>query len=127
MRVPSSPPARECPLGPGPDLCCVSRPDLRLVCLRVRSNTVVFSDPKSETAPPTASEVVQTSNRRFRQEEFLLPAALTKDSESMSVRMRYVQVDTELFPGRPFAQHGWTELEYSVYCFVEPPPLAEMA
>ena len=91
------------------------------------SNTVVFSDPKSETAPPTASEVVQTSNRRFRQEEFLLPAALTKNSESMSVRMRYVQVDTELFPGRPFAQHGWTELEYSVYCFVEPPPLAEMA
>ena len=91
------------------------------------SNTVVFSDPKSETAPPTASEVVQTSNRRFRQEEFLLPAALTKGSGSMSVRMRYVQVDTELFPGRPFAQHGWTELEYSVYCFVEPPPLAEMA
>lgn len=32
------------------------------------SNTVVFSDPKNETAAPTASEVVQTSNRRFRQE-----------------------------------------------------------
>ena len=32
------------------------------------SNTVVFSDPRNETAPPKASEVVQTSNRRFRQE-----------------------------------------------------------
>ena len=98
MRVPSSPPARGAPSALR--ACTV---DLRLVCRRAPSNTVVL-DPKSETAPPTTSEVVQTSNRRFRQEEFMLPAALTKDSESMSVRMRYVQVDTELFPGRPFAQ-----------------------
>ena len=61
------------------------------------------------------------------EQEFLLPAAVTKGSDRMSVRLRFDHMDAELFPGRPFEMHGWTELAYSVYCFVAPPPLTEIA
>ena len=49
------------------------------------SNTVVFSDPHNETGAPNSAEVVQTSNRRFRQEEFLLAAGLTAGCSTMGV------------------------------------------
>ena len=49
------------------------------------SNTVVFSDPHNETGAPNSAEVVQTSNRRFRQEECLLAAGLTVGCSTMGV------------------------------------------
>jgi hypothetical protein len=45
----------------------------------------------------------------------------------MSVRLQFDDMKAELLPGRPFEMHGWTELAYSVYCFVAPPPLAEIS
>ena len=87
------------------------------------SNTVVFSDPRNETGAPSAAEVVQTSNRRFRQEEFLLAAGLTTGCSSVSMRMAFEMVNTPLFPGRPFDQHGWSELGYEAYSYMVPTDL----
>src|SRR5207302_1649807 len=39
------------------------------------SSTCVYSNPKDELGP--AQRIIQTSNRRFRDDEFLLPLRLT--------------------------------------------------
>ena len=74
-------------------------------------NTVVFGDPRVipeakrkqhvELAPP--AHVVQTSNRRWRDDEFLLPPRLTRGREKIRVRCEFVPVKEPLFPGHPLA------------------------
>ena len=41
--------------------------------------------------------------------------------------MTFELVDTPLFPGQPFGQHGWTELGYDAYSYVVPTELAAAA
>jgi hypothetical protein len=43
--------------------------------------------------------VVQTSNRRFGDDEFLLPRQLTAGRSSIRVRVKFTPVATPLFPG----------------------------
>jgi hypothetical protein len=91
-------------------------------------NTVVFADPNAlppakrqghpEVAPPAT--IVETSNRRLREDEFLLPRALTAGRDSVRVRIEPVVVDTPLYPGAPRVDRAWTELRYWAYSLVMP-------
>jgi hypothetical protein len=82
------------------------------------SNTCVYSNPKEELG--ATQHVVQTSNRRFRDDEFLVPRALTEGRSAVRVRVRFTPVKMPLFPGRPLGELAWSEIRYNIYCFVMP-------
>lgn len=86
--------------------------------LTAGASTWVFSYPKKELGP--AEHNVRTSNRRFRDDEFLLPRALTAGHDALRVRLCFAPVETPLFPGHPPAELAWTEFRYDVYSFVLP-------
>lgn len=82
------------------------------------ANTCVYSNPKDELG--AAQHVVQTSNRRFRDDEFLVPLNLTQDRPEIRVRVRFTPMEIPLFPGQPMPDLAWSELRYDAYCFVMP-------
>jgi hypothetical protein len=82
------------------------------------SNTCVYSNPKEELG--ATQHIVQTSNRRFRDDEFLLPRALTEGRSAIRVRVKFTPVNRPLFPGRPLPELRWSEIRYTAYCFVMP-------
>jgi D-arabinan exo alpha-(1,3)/(1,5)-arabinofuranosidase (non-reducing end) len=82
------------------------------------SRTCVYSNPKEELG--TAEHLAQTSNRRFRDDEFLLARALTEGRSEIRVRIRFKPVMIPLFPGAPQAELAWSEMRYDAYCFVMP-------
>jgi len=81
-------------------------------------NTCVYSNPKDELG--AAQHVAQTSNRRFRDDEFLVPRALTTGRTSVRVRVRFTPVAIPLYPGYPLGELAWSEIRYDAYCFVMP-------
>jgi hypothetical protein len=81
-------------------------------------NTCVYSDPKGELGETLHQ--VQTSNRRFRDDEFLVPRALTEGRSAIRVRVEFTPVERPLFPGHPVSELAWSELRYDAYCFVVP-------
>ena len=81
-------------------------------------NTCVYSNPKRELGP--TQHRVETSNRRFRDDEFLLPLGLTQDRSSIRVRIQFTPVKTPLFPGDPLPELAWSEIQYDAFCFVVP-------
>jgi hypothetical protein len=81
-------------------------------------NTCVFSDPKEELG--SARHDVETSNRRFRDDEFLLPQSVTKNRSAIRVRVRFVPVSIPLFPGHPVPELAWSEVRYTAYSFLMP-------
>jgi hypothetical protein len=82
------------------------------------SNTCVYSNPKEETG--AAQHIVQTSNRRFRDDEFLVPRSLTAGRSSIRVKVEFTPVRIPLFPGYPLPELAWSEIQYDAYCFVMP-------
>jgi hypothetical protein len=82
------------------------------------ANVCVFSDPKEELGP--AQQIVKTSNRRFRDDEFLVPRPLTQGRDSIRVRVTFAPVDIPLFAGHPWPELAWSEIRYDAYCFVMP-------
>jgi hypothetical protein len=82
------------------------------------SNTCVFSSPRDELG--AAQHVVQTSNRRFRDDEFLIPRALTKGRSAVRVRIKFTPVTIPLYPGYPLPELAWSEMRYTAYSFVMP-------
>jgi hypothetical protein len=84
------------------------------------STTCVYSNPKDELG--AAQHVVQTSNRRFRDDEFLIPRKLTQGRSEIRVRVKFTPVSIPLFPGHPVPELAWTELQYDAYCFIMPEP-----
>jgi hypothetical protein len=82
------------------------------------SNTCVYSNPREELGK--TQHVVQTSNRRFRDDEFLVPRALTGGRSAIRFRVRFTPVKWPLFPGRALPELAWSEIRYSAYCFVMP-------
>jgi len=83
------------------------------------ANTCVYSNPKEELAATV--HTVQTSNRRFRDDEFLIPRDLTEGRRSIRVRVKFTPVKIPLFPGNPIPELAWSEIRYDAYCFVMPP------
>jgi hypothetical protein len=82
------------------------------------SNTCVYSNPKEELG--AAQHIAQTSNRRFRDDEFLVPRSLTGGRSSIRVRVKFTPVSIPLFPGHPLPELAWSEIRYDAYCFVMP-------
>jgi hypothetical protein len=82
------------------------------------ANTCVYSNPKDELG--ATQHLVQTSNRRFRDDEFLVPRKLTEGRSAIRVRIKFTPVATPLFPGQPLPELAWSELRYDAYCFVMP-------
>jgi len=81
-------------------------------------STCVYSNPEGELG--ATQHIVQTSNRRFRDDEFLVPLALTQGRPSIRVRVAFTAVKVPLFPGRPMPELAWSEIRYDAYCFVMP-------
>ena len=82
-------------------------------------NTCVYSDPRGELGATLHN--VQTSNRRFRDDEFLVPRALTEGRSAIRVRVKFTPVERPLFSGHPLPELAWSEIRYDAYCFVLPP------
>jgi hypothetical protein len=83
------------------------------------SNTCVYSNPKEELG--ATQHNVQTSNRRFRDDEFLIGRGHTRGRSKVRVRVKFTPVDTPLFPGRAFpVEPAWSEMRYTCYCYVMP-------
>ena len=82
------------------------------------ANTCVYSNPKDELG--ATQHVVQTSNRRFRDDEFLVPRKLTRGRSDVRLRIKFTPVQLPLCPGQPVPELAWSELRYDVYCFVLP-------
>ncbi|HET6251024.1 MAG TPA: DUF2961 domain-containing protein [Tepidisphaeraceae bacterium] len=82
------------------------------------SNVCVYSNPRDELG--AAQHEIRTSNRRFRDDEFLIRRDLTQGRSSIRVRVKFTPVDRPLFPGRPVAPLAWSEIRYDAYCYVIP-------
>jgi hypothetical protein len=82
------------------------------------SNTCVYSNPRNELG--AAKHVIQTSNRRFRDDEFLVARDLTEGRSAIRVRIRFTPVAIPLFPGAPPQKQAWSEMRYRAYCFIMP-------
>jgi hypothetical protein len=69
------------------------------------SNSCLFSDPADELG--AASPVVETSNRRFRDDELLIPRAFTRGRSRIRVRV--------------VPAGAWSEMRYDAYVWKLPP------
>ena len=82
------------------------------------SNTCVYSNPQGELGE--TQHIVQASNRRFRDDEFLMPRDLTEGRRAIRVRIQFTPVNRPLFPGYPVPELAWSEIRYTSYSFVLP-------
>ena len=82
------------------------------------SNPCIYSNPGEELG--ATQHIVQVSNRRFRDDEFLIPRDLTQGQSALRVRIRFTPVKIPLFPGAPLPKLAWSEMRYSAYCYVMP-------
>ncbi|HKE24289.1 MAG TPA: DUF2961 domain-containing protein [Bryobacteraceae bacterium] len=82
------------------------------------SNTCVLSAPADELG--ATQHTVQTSNRRYRDDEFLIPRTLTAGRSSIRVRIKFTPVAIPLFPSHPLPDLAWSEIRYTAYSFVQP-------
>jgi len=85
------------------------------------SNTCVYSYPRSEGELGKTQHTIITSNRRWREEEFLIPRHLTEGVKRLEIKIEHVPDDRELFPTRLFpAESLWSESRYWAYCYKMP-------
>ena len=85
------------------------------------SNTCVYSYPRSEGELGKTQHTIVTGNRRWREEEFLIPRNLTEGFKRLQIKIQHVPNTRELFPGQPFpAESTWSESRYWAYCYKMP-------
>jgi hypothetical protein len=82
------------------------------------SNTCLFSNVTQELSP--SKHTVQTSNRRFRDDEFIVSRALTAGAAKLRIRVVYQPVDIPLLPGRELPERAWSEIHYDAYSYLWP-------
>jgi Protein of unknown function (DUF2961) len=85
------------------------------------SNRCLYSNPAGEL--DAAEPVVETSDRRFRDDEFLIPRALTEGRSRIRVRIVPALTALPLGPGiAPAPADGsWSEMRYDAYVWKLPP------
>jgi hypothetical protein len=83
------------------------------------SNSCVFSAPPGELSPPL--HTIETSDRRWREDEFLIPPRLTAGRSHIRIQIRFVPSGLPLVPGQPVAPEAWSEFRYWAYSYVMPP------
>jgi hypothetical protein len=92
-------------------------------------NTVVYADPRAipseqrtvhdEIAPP--ARVLETSNRRWRDDEFMIPRALTEGRDRVRIRLEHLPLrEAPVVAGLADPERAWTEYRYWIYSFVMP-------
>lgn len=84
------------------------------------SNACVYSNPPGELGG--AQHAVETSNRRFREEEFLLPPRLTRGRSAVRLRFRLAPLRQSVLPGGPVPEPAWSEYRYWAYAYLMPAP-----
>jgi len=85
------------------------------------SNTCVYSYPRSEGELGKTQHTIITGNRRWREEEFLIPRELTEGLKRLQIKIQHVPNTRELFPSQPFpAESAWSESRYWAYCYKMP-------
>jgi len=85
------------------------------------SNTCVYSYPRSEGELGRTQHTVITGNRRWREEEFLIPRHLTEGLKRLEIKIQHVADTKALFPGKSFpAESAWSESRYWMYCYKMP-------
>ncbi|HJN07446.1 MAG TPA: DUF2961 domain-containing protein [Pirellulaceae bacterium] len=84
------------------------------------SNTFYHSYPRKGGELGKSAPVVMSSNRRFRDDEFLIPRDLTQGRSAIRVRVKFTPVEIPLLPGRAMDKLVWSEMHYSAYCYVMP-------
>lgn len=82
------------------------------------STACIYSNPPEELGETQHNVVV--SNRRFRDDEFLIGRDLTTGRSAIRVRVRFTPVNIPLHPGYPLIETAWSEIKYTAYCFVMP-------
>ena len=82
------------------------------------ANTCIYSNPREELG--ATQHNVQTSNRRFRDDEFIIPRDLTRGKAAIRVRINFTPVEVPLFPGHAMEELAWSEIRYDAYCWVKP-------
>jgi hypothetical protein len=83
------------------------------------SNRCVYSNPEGELG--AGQRIVQTSNRRWREDEFLVPRGLTEGRERVRVEVRFTPVARPLHPGEAAPTEAWwSESRYEAYAYVLP-------
>lgn len=83
------------------------------------ANTAIYSDPPGELDNRLLR--TKTTNRRFRDDEFLIPGKLTRQRSSIRVRIKFIPDHQLLFPDFPFPKESaWSELRYVVYSYILP-------
>jgi hypothetical protein len=84
------------------------------------SNAVIYSYPNDELG--ASQQSVEVSNRRFRDDEFLVPRELTQGKSTIRVRVKFTPVNRNLYAGarRPTSFRAWSEFKYTAYSFVMP-------
>ena len=83
------------------------------------SNTCIYSDPKGEL--DKSLNRTNTSNRKLRADEFLIPAHLTQNKSSVKIKIKFIPNNQLLFQDFPFPkQSAWSELRYEVYSYMTP-------
>jgi len=83
------------------------------------SNIYLYSNPRGELDLRQLN--IQISNRRFRDDEFLIPSKLTANKSSIRIRAKFIPNNQELYPRMPYPKESaWSELRYQVYSYVMP-------
>lgn len=82
------------------------------------SDRCVYSNPGAERGAPEPA--LETSTRRWRDDEFMVPRALTEGRRAIRVRLRFTARARPLVPGGDVAPQAWSEFRYAVYCYVLP-------
>jgi Protein of unknown function (DUF2961) len=97
-----------------------NKPDWKLagIWYTAGSNTCVYSMPHNEVG--ATERVPETSNRRFRDDEFLIPRRLTQGQSAIRVRVKFTPVQIPLYSGAPPRELAWSEMHYWAYSFELP-------
>jgi hypothetical protein len=83
------------------------------------SDVVLYSNPPGELDPP--APVVETSERRWREDELLVDRALTEGRAAIRVRITVTPRALPLRPGDAVPPPAWSEYRYWAYSWVFPP------
>ena len=80
------------------------------------SHRCVYSNPPGELDAP--APVLQASNRRLREDEFLIDRSLTAGRSRIRVRIVFKPESKPLAPGEALPELAWSELRYTAYSWV---------
>ncbi len=83
------------------------------------SNSWISMATATETGPGTPQ--VMTSNRRWRDDEFVIPRQLTDGLAAIRVRLVFMPLNQPLMPGASPAPQAWSEFRYTAYSYQLPP------